>query len=329
MPVVTSADSNGLLWLAGGPRPLAYYASSDGDPPDEVLSTRGPARRPWGLLWPCRPPVVIHYPRTHTASRSSKALLTVLATKPSKRKTITLGQIRLANPENWNSLSGYANGLIAPSGKIIFFSGTKIRYAGGPEFSVHGLPEGWQIGSLVVSPRNPFVFLAVAAANGKVGSPPCSAGVFRITRTTSVRLRSYNSCGDGLTVQWSPDGEHIAWFISPGGNAARLSISDALGRRLQRLVARPILNGVWSPDSTSIAYGYGGDNRRTAVVDVSTGASHAVGKGYPLAWSPDGKELALFRQSPVIPQPPGTVVAVPATGGRARLLFKVPAAPTS
>lgn len=159
--------------------------------------------------------------------------------------------------------------------------------------------------------------------------PPCSAGVFRITRTTSVRLRSYNSCRDGLTVQWSPDGEHIAWFISPGGNAARLSISDALGRRLQRLVARPILNGVWSPDSTSIAYGYGGDNRRTAVVDVSTGASHAVGKGYPLAWSPDGKELALFRQSPVIPQPPGTIVAVPATGGRARLLFKVPAAPTS
>lgn len=192
VPVVTSADSNGLLWLAGGPRPLAYYASSDGDPPDEVLSTRGPARRPWGLLWPCRPPVVIHYPRTHTASRSSKALLTVLSTKPSKRKTITLGQIRLANPENWNSLSGYANGLIAPSGKIIFFSGTKIRYAGGPEFSVHGLPEGWQIGSLVVSPRNPRVFLAVAAANGKVGSRPA--------RPVSSGSRGRPASGSGATT---------------------------------------------------------------------------------------------------------------------------------
>ena len=140
-----SANSNGLLWLAGGRRPLVYYASPSGDPPDRVLNTRGPAIPPWGLLWPCDPPVVIHYPNTHTASRSSTALLTVLAPKRSERKTITLGRIRLANPENWNSLSGYANGLIAPDGRIVFFSGTTIRYAGGPEFSARGLPKGWQI----------------------------------------------------------------------------------------------------------------------------------------------------------------------------------------
>ena len=108
-----SSNSNGLLWLAGGSRPLVYYASPDGDPPDKVLTTRGPAPSPWGLLWPCDPPVVVHYPKTHTASRSSTALLTVLAPKASERKTITLGRIRLANPENWSSLSGYANGLIA------------------------------------------------------------------------------------------------------------------------------------------------------------------------------------------------------------------------
>jgi hypothetical protein len=53
-----------------------------------------------------------------------------------------------------------------------------------------------------------------------------------------------------------------------------------------------------------------------------------VAKGDPLAWSPDGKELALFRQRMVIPPPPGSIVAVPAAGGRARLLFRVPAAPS-
>jgi hypothetical protein len=131
-------------------------------------------------------------------------------------------------------------------------------------------------------------------------------------------------------VQWSPDGRHIAWFVSPGGNAPRLSISDALGAHLRTLVARPILGGaVWSPDSESIAYGLGSHGRkRTAVVDVSTGARHLVAKGYPLAWSPDGKELALIRQGTVLPQPPGTIVSVPAAGGRAHLLFRIPAGPS-
>lgn len=328
----TSSNSNGLLWLAGGRRPLVYYASPSGDPPDRVLNTLGPAIPPWGLLWPCNPPVVIHYPKTHTASRSSTALLTVLAPNASEQKTITLGRIRLANPENWNSLSGYANGLIAPDGRIIFFSGTTIRYAGGSEFSVRGLPQGWQISALVVSPRSPFVFLA-AAQKGSQGEQPCAAAVYRITRAGSTRLRGYDGCVDGVSVQWSPDGKHIAWFVSPGGNAPRLSISDAHGRHLRRLVARPIWGGVWSPDSKSIAYGFigrhpHGGGHWTAVVDVATRARHFVGSGWPLAWSPDGKELALIRQSTVIPSPPGSIVAVPAAGGRAHLLFRVPAAPS-
>jgi hypothetical protein len=52
-----------------------------------------------------------------------------------------------------------------------------------------------------------------------------------------------------------------------------------------------------------------------------------VAKGYPLAWSPDGKELALIRQSTVVPQPPGSIVAVPVAGGRARDLLEIPAPP--
>lgn len=330
---LTSSNSNGLLWLAGGRRPLAYYASAVGDPPDKVLTTRGPAISAWGLLWPCRPPVVIHYPKTHTASRSSTALLTVLAAKPTERKTITLGQVRLSNPENWNSLSDYANGLVAPNGKIIFFAGMTIRYANGPEFSVRGLPQGWRLGALVVSPRNPYVFLA-EAEKGELGGQPCAATLYRITRTSSTPLEGFDGCLTGISVQWSLDGRHIAWFVSPGGNAAYLLVSDAEGRHRRDLVSRIVGGAVWSPDSKSIAYGFdgksglGGRGQRTAVVNISTGARHLVANGYPLAWSPDGDELALIRQSQVIPSPPGSIVAVPLSGGRAKLLFRVPPAPS-
>jgi hypothetical protein len=330
---LTSSNSNGLLWLAGGRRPLAYYASAVGDPPDKVLTTRDPAISPWGLLWPCRPPVVIHYPNTHTASRSSTALLTVLAAKPSERKTITLGRVRFANPENWNSLSGYANGLVAPNGKIIFFAGTSIRYADGPEFSVRGLPQGWHIGALAVSPRNPYVFLA-EAEKGELGGQPCASTLYRITRTSSRSLESFDGCLTGISVQWSPDGKHIAWFVSPNGFAPHLLVSDAGGHHRHELVSRVVGGAVWSPDSKSIAYGFdgpsglGGRGLRTAVVNVFTGAQHLVANGYPLAWSPDGKELALIRQSTVIPSPPGSIVAVPVAGGRAHLLFRVRAAPS-
>jgi hypothetical protein len=317
-----SSDSNGLLWLAAGPRPLVYYASPDGDPPDKVLTSGGPASPPWGLLWPCRPPVVIHYPNTHTASRSSTALLTVLAAKPSERKTITLGQARFDNVENRNSLSGYANALAAPNGRIVFFSGTKIRYANGPEFSVLGLPQGWQIGALAVSPRNPEVFLALTS-KGELGDEPCAAAVYLVIGAGSTRLKRYDACRTGITVQWSPDGNRIAWF-TPGG----LAVSGACNCARRTLVRRYRGSTVWSPDSRSIAYGF---NRRgihwTAVVNVSTGARRTVAKGYPLAWSPDGKEIALIRQGTALPLPAGSIVAVPAAGGRARLLLRIPAEP--
>lgn len=293
---LTSSDSSGLLWLRGGSRPVVYYASFDGDPPNEVLNTRGPAVKPWGMLWPCDPPVVIHYPNTHTASRSSTALLTVLAGTPSARKTITLGQVRLDNPDNRNSLSSYANGLVAPNGKIIFFAGTEIRYANGPEFSVHGLPSGWQLTSLVVSPRNPLVFLATArtSQSGSRGQL-CPAAVYRITRTRSTKLKNYNGCTTGLSAEWSPDGRQILWFVAPNGDATHLLVSDADGSHLRELFAHDIA-AVWSPDSRSIAYSfYRRRERWTSVLDVSSGARHVVGKGEPLAWSPDGKEIAVLR----------------------------------
>ena len=311
---VTSADSNGLLWLSDGRRPLVYYASLVGDPPDEVLTSRGGVYRPWGVLWPCRPPVVIHYPRTRTASRSSTALMTVLAPKANQKKTLRLGQVRFASPTNRNSLSGYANALAAPSGRIIFFSGTTIRYADWPEFTVRGLPSGWQIGALAVSPRDPFVFLA-DAQKGKPGSPPCAAAIYRVTRNGSTKLKGYDGCTTPFNPMWSPDGRYIAWFVSPNGNSTNLFLSDAYGHHFHKLVTGILGGAVWAPDSKTIAYGTGSRKRRARVVNVSTGAHHAIGIGWPLAWSPDGKQIALIQQSTVIPQPPGSIVSVPLAGG--------------
>jgi hypothetical protein len=79
----------------------------------------------------------------------------------------------------------------------------------------------------------------------------------------------------------------------------------------------------WSPDSTALAYAFDQHGRWTAVVNVRTGARRVITRGEPLAWSPSGKNLAILRDNA---SPTTTIVAVPATGGRPRPLFKVPPA---
>jgi hypothetical protein len=212
---VPSADSNGLLWLSAGRQPLVYYAPEFAGPPQEVFSSHGLTLEPWGeFMWPCRPPVVVHYPRTHSASSSSTALLTVLTSNPHARKTLTLGLVRFAGggPQNRNALGGGGNAITAPNGRIIFFSGRRIRYAVGPAWTVGGLPDDWQIEGLVVSPSNPSVFLAdiVNTTPSQPKNPPCAAAVYRIENTQSTRLQSYDPCTGGLEAEWSPNGRNIA-----------------------------------------------------------------------------------------------------------------------
>jgi hypothetical protein len=325
---VPSADSNGVLWLSGGRQPLVYYAPEFAGPPEEVFSSLGPTLEPWGeFMWPCRPPVVVHYPRTHTASRSSTALLTVLTSSPHQRKTSTLGLVRFAGggPQNRNSLGGGGNAITAPNGRIIFFSENKIRYAVGPQWTVGGLPHDWQIEGLVVSPSNPSVFLAdvVNTTPSQPKNPPCEASIYRIEATQSTRLQSYDPCSGGLEAEWSPNGRNIAWTSAPGSNRPGLSITDAYGRHRHILTSREIVGAVWSPDSTALAYAFDQHGRWTAVVNIRTGARHVITRGEPLAWSPDGKNLAILRDDV---SPTTTIVAVPVTGGQPRLLFKIPPA---
>ncbi len=188
---LSGANSSGIAWLAGGGRRLVYY--SDGDPEDKVFSTHGVAFPRYGTVWPCRDPVLIYYPHPWNLKGGSTAVwMTTLSSSRSQRKRVELGQFRFAggDPDSFGS----GNAIVGADSRIIFFSGTKIRYAGGRDFSVHGLPSGWQINALTVSPTNPSVFLA-SAGNG--ARPPCGEGesaIYRVTPTQTVKLAASNQC---------------------------------------------------------------------------------------------------------------------------------------
>jgi WD40-like Beta Propeller Repeat len=73
---------------------------------------------------------------------------------------------------------------------------------------------------------------------------------------------------------------------------------------------------LWSPNGTTIAYA----TKRgvAAVVSLASGAAHELGRGTPLAWSPDGREVALA----VAGRP--LIESVPASGGRSHVLLRLP-----
>jgi WD40 repeat protein len=241
--------------------------------------------------------------------------MTALASRPARRKTITVGRF------------GDANWTVAPNGRLVFFGGQSIRYAGGREFTVAGLPHGWLISALAVSPREPSVFLANANTNphvlGGCRSNDERGGVFLTTPGRSTKLRGYDACQGYVHVDWSPDGRKILWFI--GGDNPHLFVSDARGRHLHQLIGHTVCGALWSPDGTEIAYGY--SCGRVHIHDLVTGSDHFVGKGELRAWSPDGTDLALIRlHRPFYGAgfPGGSIVAVPVAGGRSRLLIKLP-----
>jgi Tol biopolymer transport system component len=253
-------------------------------------------------------------------------MMTVLASARAKRKTIALGRFRLAEGPNRDAPAGYGNAIIAADGRVIFFAGTTIRYAGGREFTARGLPHGWQISALAASPRDSSVFLAIVQTNpnvpGGCRSNDEKAGLYLITPSGSTKLKGYDPCAGTIDVQWSPNGRRILWFL--GADEQHLFISDGQGHNLHELIGQKVFGALWSPDGREIALGY--SRTRVDVLDLASGASHFVGTGQLRAWSPDGKELALIRERPIVGSgfPGGSIVAVPVRGGPARLLIKLP-----
>jgi WD40 repeat protein len=214
------------------------------------------------------------------------------------RKTIALGR----------------NVAVAPDLSLVSFSGSQIT-AGSSSFVARGLPLHWKISSIAVSPRDPHVFLA-AAQSPEAGIETCGkglGGIYRITPSGSKAIFVDNPCRDHPQAAFSPNGATISYV---GGPSASLYTRDASGAHLRRVTtAGDVTRYLWSPDGTMIAFGT--KQGAVAVLSLKSGAVHQLGRGAPLAWSPDGREVALAAAGKSL------IEAVPASGGGSHVLLRL------
>lgn len=207
------------------------------------------------------------------------------------------------------------NTAVAPDGRLLSFSGSKLGYVGGSTFVARGLPLNWRITSLAVSPRDPHVFLA-AAQSPEAGIETCGkglGGIYRITPSSAKAVFVDNPCRDHPQAAFSPNGATIAYV---GGPSASVYTLDSSGANVRRVTtAGGVTRYLWSPDGTRIAYVT--KSGAVAVLTLASGAVRQLGRGAPLAWSPDGREVALAAAGKPV------IEAVSASGGSQRVLLRL------
>ena len=283
-----ASSSSNLLWVAGK-QPLVYYVRGR-----KVISSlgRGAALPPGAIpvgFRACSTPLVLYMVSTELRASALGG----------GQQTRTMGN----------------NVALAPDGRLLSFSGSKLGYVGGSSFVARGLPVNWKITSIAVSPRDPRVFLA-AAQSPEAGIETCGkglGGIYRVTPTGAKAVFVDNPCRDHPQAAFSPDGTTISYV---GGPSASLYALDSSGVHLRRVTsAGEVTRYLWSPDGTRIAYGT--KSGAVAVLTLATGAVHELGRGAPLAWSPDGSAVAVAAAGrPVID-------SVPAAGGRSHVLLRL------
>jgi WD40 repeat protein len=284
----TASSSANLLWL-GGAQTRVYYVHRG-----KVISSTGRSRalpafaRAAGFR-ACGKPVVLY-----RFGRELRAMALAGA-----RKTATLGQ----------------NAVVAPDGSVVSYAGTRVSYAGGSSFAARGLPLKWRIASVVVSPRDSHILLA-AAQSPEAGIETCGkglGGIYRVTPSGTKTLLVDNPCHDHPQAAFSPSGSAISYVA---GSSNDLYVRTSSGGRPRALTSKAQVRGyLWSPDGTRIAYVT--KQGECAVVAVASGKTRDLGQGQPLAWSPDGREVALAAAG----KP--AVEAVPASGGSSRVLLRL------
>lgn len=133
-------------------------------------------------------------------------------------------------------------------------------------------------------------------------------GVY-VVDVASGRLTEIVPPTDAAAVAWSPDGQRLAVAAAPSlaGPSTRILVVGADGQGLEeiaRLDDSPVRSLAWSPQGTLIAFiagtdGFSGEARLFVVnPDGSRLRSLVQGVESGLAWSPDGRRLAVSLVDP-------------------------------
>jgi len=115
--------------------------------------------------------------------------------------------------------------------------------------------------------------------------------------------------GDILSIDWSPDGAHLAiTYYSRTWRRQALYLADADGSRRRLVADGPEVGEAWSPDGTRLTYTtISGPDRRLAwqawTVSADGSAPSLVASqccvsgGVGAVWSPDGSQIAFETES--------------------------------
>jgi dipeptidyl aminopeptidase/acylaminoacyl peptidase len=178
-----------------------------------------------------------------------------------------------------------------------------------------------------ISPDGISAILAVSRADVRANSIVTHQRLVRLSDGTSTALPD-----DLSQPRWSPRGDRIAWLAADPKGPARLTLTDARGRRARTLShgTSSVLTYSWSPDGTRLAaiesaaaatskpprfawLGAESDYRNTTpptrdvyLIDPATGSQRKLthdswSYGGPVtdhdpSWSADGRQLAVVRQ---------------------------------
>ncbi len=280
--VRSSSNANGVLWVRGGSKPVVYAVSGS-----RVIGPGGaskvPARDAGVGFWACSPHSLLYMTNE--------------------------GVLRMSGAHGPTTIG--ANGVAAPNGWFLTFNGSTISYTNGVQLVAQGVPDGFEITTVAVDPRNPrIVFASTDSPEQEIEHcKSVVAAAYRVTPTQTSNVFHWTPCHGDPLIAWSPDGTHMS-FIQ--GGRKFLYIADPYGRAAVPLVPN-VSTYLWSPDGSRIAYEVANTRKaEVAVVDVATGATRVVAAGTLGAWSPAGKDVAVISGSHLL--------SVPAAGGRAHTL---------